>query len=81
LFGLINVGESEQPLRTGMKGHNFSLTKSFHYIYMEVCTIEKIYHHANVPRLSTPFRTDIEDYWIRELDRKVWRYQKGYQNL
>jgi hypothetical protein len=38
---------------------------------MEVCTIEKIHHHANDPRLSTPFRTDIEDYWIRELDRKV----------
>ena len=34
MFGLINIGESEQPLRTGMKGRHFSMTyDSILYMY------------------------------------------------
>jgi hypothetical protein len=29
--------------------------------------IEKIYHHTNSPILSTPYRTDRELFWIKEL--------------
>ena len=30
--------------------------------------IEKIYHHTNSPIFSTPYRTDRELFWIKELD-------------
>ena len=29
--------------------------------------LEQIYHHANSPILSTPYRTDRELFWIKEL--------------
>ena len=53
-----------------MKGHYFSIA-DHSILSMEVCTIEKIHHHTNVQRLSTPFRADKDHYWIRELGRKV----------
>jgi hypothetical protein len=34
---------------------------------MKVRIIEKIYHHTNSPMLSTPYRTDRELFWIKEL--------------
>ena len=34
---------------------------------MKVRIIEKIYHHTNGPILSTPYRTDRELFWIKEL--------------
>ena len=34
---------------------------------MKVRFIEKIYHHTNSPALSTPYRTNRELYWIKEL--------------
>ena len=34
---------------------------------MTVRIIEKIYHHTNSPILNTPYRTDRELFWIKEL--------------
>ena len=34
---------------------------------MKVRIIEKIYHHTNSSILSTPYRTDRELFWIKEL--------------
>ena len=34
---------------------------------MRVRIIEKIYHHTNSPTLSTPYRRQREEYWIRKL--------------
>jgi hypothetical protein len=34
---------------------------------MKVRIIEKIYHHTSSPILSTPYRTDREVLWIKEL--------------
>jgi hypothetical protein len=34
---------------------------------MKVRIIEKIYHHTKRPKLSTPYRTDRELFWIKEL--------------
>ena len=34
---------------------------------MGVIVIEKIYHHTNSPSLSTPYRREREEYWIKEL--------------
>ena len=34
---------------------------------MKVRIIEKIYHHKNNPKLSTPYLTDRELLWIKEL--------------
>jgi hypothetical protein len=42
-------------------GHDRCLT-------MKIRIIEKIYHHTNSPILSTPYRTDRELFWIKELD-------------
>jgi hypothetical protein len=41
-------------------GHDRCLT-------MKVRITEKIYHHTNSPILSTPYRTDRELSWIKEL--------------
>ena len=41
-------------------GHDRCLT-------MKVQIIEKIYHHTNSTMLSTPYRTDRELFWIKEL--------------
>ena len=41
-------------------GHDCCLT-------MKVRIIEKIYHHTNSPILSTPYRTDRELFWIKEV--------------
>ena len=35
---------------------------------MTVRILEKIYHHTNNPTLSTPFRRQREDHWIKTLD-------------
>ena len=34
---------------------------------MKVRITEKIYHHTKRPKLSTPYRTDRELFWIKEL--------------
>ena len=34
---------------------------------MGVIVIEKIYHHTYSPSLSTPYRREREEYWIKEL--------------
>jgi hypothetical protein len=75
MFGPINVGESELPLRTGMKGYHFNIA-DHSMLSMGVCTIEKIHHHTNVQRLSTPFRTNIENYWVRAR-KKSLKIPKG----
>jgi hypothetical protein len=36
-------------------------------LMMKVRIIEKIYHHTKRPKLSTPYRTDRELFWIKEL--------------
>jgi hypothetical protein len=41
-------------------GHDRCLT-------MKVRIIEKIYHHTNSPIFNTPYRTDRELFWIKEL--------------
>jgi hypothetical protein len=41
-------------------GHNRCLT-------MKLRIIEKIYHHTNSPKLSSPYRIDRELFWIKEL--------------
>ena len=38
---------------------------------MKVRIIEKIYHHTNSPILSTPYRTDRELFWIKELGTEM----------
>jgi hypothetical protein len=47
-----------------------SIKKAHHVdrcLTMKVRIIEKIYHHTNSPILSTPYRTDRELFWIKEL--------------
>jgi hypothetical protein len=34
---------------------------------MKVRIIEKIYHHTKSPILSTPYRTDREVFWVKQL--------------
>ena len=38
---------------------------------MKVRINEKIYHHTNSPKLSTPYRTDRELFWIKELGTAI----------
>ena len=81
LCGLIYVGETEQTLRSRMNTHRYdSKNTQYRALYnhfnqpghdqclnMKVRFIEKIYHHTNSPKLSKPYRTDRELFWIKEL--------------
>ena len=75
------VGETRQTLRSRMNQHRYDARDpKYRMLYnhfnqpgddrcltMKVRIIEKIYHHTNSPILSTPYRTDRELFWIKEL--------------
>ena len=78
--GLIYVGETKGQLNKRISGHRFHILNNGgqllyqHFnlpdhsiISMGVIVIEKIYHHTNSPSLSTPYRREREEYWIKEL--------------
>ena len=80
LCGLIYVGETKGSLNKRISGHRFQINnggnqllyKHFNspdhsILSMKVRILEKIYHHTNNPTLSTPFRRQREDYWIKTL--------------
>ena len=81
LCGLLYVGETRQTLRSRMNQHwydardpkyrilynHFNQPSHDRYLTMKVRIIQKIYHHTNSPMLSTPYRTDRELFWIKEL--------------
>ena len=81
LCGLLYVGETRQSLRSRMSQHRYDAKDpKYRILYnhfnqpghdrcltMKVRIIEKIYHHTNSPILSTPYRTDRELFWIKEL--------------
>ena len=80
LCGLIYVGETKGSLNKRMSGHRFEINNGGHQLLykhfnspdhsilsMKVRIIEKNYHHTNSPTLSTPFRRQREEYWIRKL--------------
>jgi predicted nucleic acid-binding Zn-ribbon protein len=46
---------------------DFDVGGGLRCLKMKVRIIEKIYHQTNSPMLSTPYRTDIELFWIKEL--------------
>ena len=85
LCGLIYVGETRQRLNFRMNDHrsnvndpnnNKFLYKHFNQpdhsiVSMKVRIIEKIYHPTNDPILSTPYRLQREDFWIRELGTAI----------
>ena len=76
--GLIYVGETKGQLNKRISGHRYQILKNGgqllyqHFnlpdhsiISMGVIVIEKIYHHTNSPSLSTPYRREREEYWIK----------------
>ena len=78
--GLIYVGETKGQLNKRISGHRFHiLNNGGQLLYQHfnlpdhsilskgVIVIEKIYHHTNSPSLSTPYRREREEYWIKEL--------------
>ena len=78
--GLIYVGETKGQLNKRISGHRYQILKNGgqllyqHFnlpdhsiLSMGVIVIEKIYHHTNSPSLSTPYRREREEYWIKEL--------------
>ena len=81
LCGLIYVGETKGKLRTRMSGLRSKInTKGSQLLYrhfdqadhsvlsMRVRILEKIYHPTNNPNLSTPFRRNREEFWIKNLN-------------
>ena len=81
LCGLIYVGETKGKLRTRMSGHRSKINnKGSQLLYrhfdqadhsvlsMRVRILEKIYHPTNNPNLSTPFRRNREEFWIKNLN-------------
>ena len=80
LCGLVYVGETKGSLNKRISAHRFQINnggnqllyKHFNspdhsILSMKVRILEKIYHHTNNPTLSTPFRRQREDHWIRNL--------------
>ena len=81
MYTVLYVGESRQALRSRMSQHrhharnpkyrilynHFNQPCHDHCLTMKVRIIEKIYHHTNSPMLGTPYRTDKELFWIKEL--------------
>ena len=78
---LLYVGETRQALRSRMSQHRYDArypkyrTLYSHFnqpghdrcLTMKIRIIEKIYHHTNSPIHSTPYHTDRELFWIKEL--------------
>ena len=52
---------------SGILYNHFNQLDHDRCLTMKVRIIEKIYHHTNSPILSTPYRTDRELFWIKEL--------------
>ena len=80
LCGLIYIGETKGQLSKRINGHRFNINNSGkqalyqHFnredhsiLSMKVRIIEKIYHPTNSPNLSTPYRRNREEFWIRKL--------------
>ena len=80
LCGLVYVGETGGRLNIRLNGHRSNINKSSdqliyqHFnqpdhsiLTMKVHIIEKIYHASNNSKLSTPFRRQREEFWIKEL--------------
>ena len=80
LCGLIYVGETMDALNKRISGHRFEINhggkqllyqhfnqKDHSILSMKVRIIEKIYHHTNNKKLSTPLRRNREESWIRKL--------------
>ena len=88
-FWLVNVTKTRQTLRSRMSQHRYDAKDpKYRILYnhfsqpghdrcltMKVRIIEKIYHHTNSPILSTPYRTDRELFWIKELGTATLRLQ------
>ena len=53
----------------GKYSHFSIITRTVHSVCltMKVRIIEKIYHHTNSHILSTPYRTDRQLFWVKEL--------------
>ena len=80
LCGLIYVGETMDALNKRINGHRYEINhggkqllyqhfnqKDHSILSMRVRIIEKIYHHTNNKKLSTPLRRNKEESWIRKL--------------
>ena len=80
LCGLICVGETKGKLNKRISGHRFQINDNGgqllyrHFnqpdhsiVSMRVVIIDKIYHHTNSPTLSTHFRRQREEFWIKTL--------------
>ena len=80
LCGLIYIGETKGQLNKRISGHLFQINDNRgqllyrHFnrpdhsiVSMKVVIIEKIYHHTNSPTLSTHFRRQREEFWIKTL--------------
>ena len=78
--GLIYVGETKGQLNKRISGHRYQIVNNGkqllyqHFdlpnhsiLSMGVIVIEKIYHHTNSPNLSTYYRREREEFWIKEL--------------
>ena len=74
------VGETKGQLNKRISGHRFQINDNGgqllyrHFnqpdhsiVSMKVVIIEKIYHHTNSPTLSTHFRRQREEFWIKTL--------------
>ena len=77
---LIYVGETKGRLNKRISSHRFQIVhngKQLLYqhfdlpnhsiLSMGVIVIEKIYHHTNSPNLSTHYRRERKEFWIKEL--------------
>jgi hypothetical protein len=78
LCGLIYVGKTKGALHKRISGHRFQINnggnqllyKYFNSPYHSILSMRVwilIYHHPDCPNLSTPFRRQREDYWIKNL--------------
>ena len=80
LCGLIYIGETKRALNQRINEHRSGVNNNESKIVynhfnqpdhsilsMKVRIIEKIYHPSNDPGLSTPYRKQREEFWIRKL--------------
>ena len=80
LCGLIYVGETKGQFNKRISGHRFQINDNGgqllyrHFnqpnhsiVSMRVVIIEQIYHPTNSPTLSTHFRRQREEFWIKTL--------------
>ena len=84
MCGLVYVGETKGRLNARMCGHRSGVNSNeYQFFYkhfnqpdhsilsMKVRILEKIYHPTNNPNLSSPFRKQREEYWIRQLGSAI----------